>query len=125
MNPFDKKHRAIPPSSEYKEKHLLKCFNYFDIYQDCRRSNLTNFYEIGQIRPCLEEWENFRWCFKAKYLKNRESLERLKVRNKNIYLNLDKMPWIWRNEYLIYLKNQERLPKRYYYLINDDNENEN
>ena len=119
-NPFDTRHKAIPFTKEYKEHHMMDCLSYFDNYQECRRSNLTNFYELGQIRPCQEEWETFRWCFKAKFLRDEEAKKRLEVRSRNVYVNMDKMPWIWREGYLRYLKEENRLPKRYDYLVDDD-----
>ncbi|KAF0978315.1 hypothetical protein FDP41_002830 [Naegleria fowleri] len=126
MNVFDSRLKAIPPSREYRDKTMMNCLSHFDKYQECRRSNLSNFYELGQIRPCLEEWETFRWCFKAKFLFDEESKERLKTRMRNVYVNMDKMPWIWKDHYLQYLKEQDRLPKRYSYLVEDhDMEDDN
>lgn len=121
-NPFDTRYKAIPSSKFYREKNMMNCLDHFDIYQECRRSNLSNFYELGQIRPCLEEWETFRWCFKAKFLMDDEAKKRLEVRARNVYVNMDQMPWIWRDSYLTYLKQQDRLPKRYSYLVEDNDD---
>jgi len=114
--------KPFPDPIEDRLSPELKCRYYFDKFALCRggKSQMNTMYEHGGYRSCREDWEEFRWCVKAKLLRDEMSTKRLAVRKRNVYTTMDQMPWVFKREYLEYLRDEQRLPKRYLYLVDDD-----
>lgn len=55
--------------------------------------------------------EQMKWCLMTR-LGNQEAQTRLLQRKRETYHNIDQLPWSYKQEYLQYLKQQDRLPKR-------------
>jgi hypothetical protein len=112
----------IPPTLEERLDERLKCRAYFDNYYSCRSSStqFASVYETGTVADCTEQWEEFKWCMRGKFFNDKESAQRLIMRKRRVYFDLDKLPWIYRKSYLEYLDDQKRLPKRLKYLTEED-----
>jgi hypothetical protein len=116
--------KPFPEPLEERISNKFKCYRYFDRFALCRggKTQLKTMYESGEMKSCREEWEEFRWCIKAKYLGDTDSKKRLNVRRRNVYTTMDTLPWIYRKEYLEYLRDEHRLPKRLMYLVEEGQE---
>lgn len=80
---------------------------------------MKKIYQEGHVQLCSKEWEEFRWCIKA-VAGDKLAKERLLVRKRNLVHSLDGMPWEYKKAYLKHLASEQRLPKKYMHLINDD-----
>jgi hypothetical protein len=53
----------------------LNCYKQFETFYKCRGSGtqMSSVYETGRLKECTEPWEEFKWCFKAKFLGDEEA----------------------------------------------------
>ncbi|KAL0478896.1 hypothetical protein AKO1_010726 [Acrasis kona] len=110
---------VIPPTLDERVSVQMNCFQNFEKLYDCKRarSQVVSLYEVGKQDPCVEEWDMFRWCMSAKFLRSHKAFQQMQMRKRNIYHGIDKLPWAYRKSYIEYLHDENRLPQRLHYLV--------